>query len=493
MKRAELTVFFSLIFILTLTFICSIAESARMQGVRMRLQIAADAACESAFAAYDRTLLDKFKVFFYDGSNGGKSLNNDSVVNSIKRDMEEIICPNELYDEYLDFYKIKLNSSNIDSIALATDDKGMVFREQAIMSMEGRYGIAYAKDLLEESNILKKNIDDGDDYKKKEKENEDTLISLQEQKKQIDEENVDAAKEASKTENPAAVMAVQKSMGIFQSVIPNGFELSQNQLVLEELPVKRTLCKGNGLKEYSTDMLSNVLFEEYLMQMFGNAVNNSAGDNQIKNQMEYLLAGKAHDVDNLKAVIERLLLVREGANFVYILTDAEKVLEAETLAITLVGYTALPPLIEATKYAILLSWSLAESMLDVKRLLAGKKVAIVKGVHNWQLGLANIGNLVSETLRDDADGITYEHYLRLLLIIQNQETTASRCLDLVEMKVRSEENKQRFRLDNMICQLGIDVTAETESLFYSLFSMKKKMKNYGIYQIKRDYSYSTWS
>lgn len=490
MKKGELTVFFSLIFLILVTFMCSIVESARRQGVRIRLQVAADAACESAFAAYDRILLDEFKVFFFDGSYGLNNITNDAVLDSVKKDMEDILCPDELYGNYLDFYKISLSSSSLDSIALATDDGGMVFREQVLMSMRGRYGISFAESLLKESALLKKNIEDGDEYRKKEKENEDMLISLESQKREIDEENKEAADEAAKTENPATVMAVQKSMGILQAVIPAGFTLSQNQIIPEELPVKRKLCKGSGLHNYSTDALSKVLFEEYLMHIFENAVNNTARNNQINYQLEYLLEGNAHDVDNLKDIVEKLLLTREGANFVYLLTDTEKVLEAETVAVALVGYTALPPLIEATKYAILLSWALAESMLDVKRLLAGKKVAIVKTAQNWQLGLTNVGSLAVENLRDDPDGITYEHYLKLLLIIQDQKKTAGRCLDLVEMKIRSDENNKEFRLDNMVCQMEIDITAQSESVFYSY--LNGMFPGYDYYEIKRRYDYSIW-
>lgn len=493
MKKGELTIFFSLIFILVLTFICSLVESARIQGIRMRLQVAADAACESAFAAYDTVLLDKFKVFFYDASYGRKSLTDDGIVNAIKTDMEEIICPNELYDEYLDFYKIKMADTKLNSIVLATDDSGMVFREQALMSMNGRYGITYAKKLLSDCDLLKNYINEGNEYNTKEKENEDVLISLEEQKKEADAKNKEEATKASETENPITVMENVKSMGILNSVIPNDFNLSQNEMVLDELPLNRTLCKGSGLKQYSTDILSNVLFEEYLMQMFTNAVKNPTGNNRINYEIEYLLSGKAHDVDNLKSVIEKILLVREGANFLYILTDTEKVMEAETLAVALVGYTAIPVLVEATKYALLLSWASAESMMDVKRLLAGKKVAIVKTSQNWQTGLSNIGNVVSQSLCDDADGITYEYYLKLFLLIQSQKTTASRCMNLVESRIRSEENNEDFRLDNMVCQLGIDATAESEPLFGSLSFLKNYFKKSGTYSVERNYSYSTWN
>lgn len=493
MRRGEITVFLSLIIILVMAFVCTLVESARLQGVRMQLQVAADAACESAFAAYDRQLLEEFKVFFFDGSDKDNRLTKEGIVEVILNDMREIINPNELYDNYMDFNKISLKEGKLQSVALATDGEGMVYREQAIMSMKGRFGISYAEKLLEQCNLIEKNLSDGAEFKKKEKENEDVLVSLEEQKNEIDLEKSDEAKEASKTQNPAAVMSVQKSMGIMQSVLPANFNLSQTQMVLQELPAKRELNIGSGLNDYSTDFLSNILFNEYLMQMFECAVNSNVTNNQLNYQLEYLVGGNAHDADNLKSVAEKLLLIREGANFAYILTDSAKVLEAETLAIALVGYTGLPMLVEATKYAILLSWALAESMLDVKRLLAGKKVSIVKNASNWQIGLSNIASLATSSLNDDSNGIMYKDYLRLLILVQKQETTAKRCLDLVEMKIRSYENSENFRLDNMVCQFEIDIQAQSSSVFYSLFFMKKYLwKGNTNYSINRNFSYSMW-
>ena len=40
-------------------------------------------------------------------------------------------------------------------------------------------------------------------------------------------------------------------------------------------------------------------------------------------ELEYLLCGKESDEKNLKATVNKLLLLREGVNFVYILADGE--------------------------------------------------------------------------------------------------------------------------------------------------------------------------
>ena len=52
-------------------------------------------------------------------------------------------------------------------------------------------------------------------------------------------------------------------------------------------------------------------------------------------EMEYLIGGKNADQENLKAVVNRLLLMREGANLLYLETDSTKSQEAMSVALAL--------------------------------------------------------------------------------------------------------------------------------------------------------------
>ena len=41
-------------------------------------------------------------------------------------------------------------------------------------------------------------------------------------------------------------------------------------------------------------------------------------------QIEYILSGKSSDLENLRTVVNRLLILREAANFVYLICDTDK-------------------------------------------------------------------------------------------------------------------------------------------------------------------------
>ena len=67
--------------------------------------------------------------------------------------------------------------------------------------------------------------------------------------------------------------------------------------------------------------------------------------------------------------MNKLLLLREGVNFVYILADGEMRHSAELLAAAIAG--GAPGVTTALTAALLAAWAYGESLLDVRILLAG--------------------------------------------------------------------------------------------------------------------------
>lgn len=61
----------------------------------------------------------------------------------------------------------------------------------------------------------------------------------------------------------------------------------------------------------------------YVLDHFSNAASPGA-DKPLSYEAEYIINGSGSDEANLEAVAKRLLLMREGANFVYLMTDAAK-------------------------------------------------------------------------------------------------------------------------------------------------------------------------
>lgn len=107
----------------------------------------------------------------------------------------------------------------------------------------------------------------------------------------------------------------------------------------------------------------------------------------LKYQIEYLIAGNDSDVDNLRSVAGRICAIREAANALYLLSSSEKRLEIQGAALVACGLLLLPWLIPVLEAAILLGWAFAESVYDVKSLLSGGCIPLLKDDDSWHYGL----------------------------------------------------------------------------------------------------------
>ena len=131
-----------------------------------------------------------------------------------------------------------------------------------------------------------------------------------------------------------------------------------------------------------TDWYQKVLFYQYLVNYLGNYVEKKQ-DRVLEYELEYVLGGKRNDADNLKIVVSELLAMREPLNMASLTASSQRQSEAMALAVTLAGVSANPAVIEAVKYGILVAWAFAESVLDVRTLLSGGKITMIKSDADW--------------------------------------------------------------------------------------------------------------
>ena len=150
--------------------------------------------------------------------------------------------------------------------------------------------------------------------------------------------------------------------------------------------------RGNGICREAAQISStpnDMLFLAYLFQKcgyYGQEKENSL----LQYQIEYMIAGKDTDWQNLEQTAKRLLRWREAANVLYILTDAAKIAEAEAMALALTAVMLSPALAEPVKYTILYAWAYVESLQDVKILLRGGRVPIFKTSADWRTGINSL-------------------------------------------------------------------------------------------------------
>lgn len=430
MVNGEITVFLSLVFLLLLSFTGAVLESASIQVLKNEKRADAGRAAESVFAEYQRELLSEYEIFAVEtGYESGAA----SEANILNR---------------LSFYGTENMQSEVAAVRYLTDDNGQEFYRQAVMYEKEKTGMSAAEELADKLSIWKEQEKKSEEFGKEEKETSKELERmLQEGEQSLPAED-----------NPLKNVSEIRSGSLLNIVTPEGFTVSQRAVRVSEQVSHRSLREGHGvLKEKDAGAVDTVFFNLYLLEKFCNAAADKSGG-ALQYELEYLLEGQGSDVENLERVVKKICGFRFAANYAYLLTDTVKQGEAETLAVALSTLILLPEISTVVKHAILLAWAYAESVVDVRTLLAGKKVPLQKSGETWQVsmsGLMNFGEGESvQEGEDHSEGLSYERYLQMLLLLEKKEALVMRSLDLVEMNMRTRLGQAYFQAD--ACMTGAE-------------------------------------
>ena len=263
---------------------------------------------------------------------------------------------------------------------------------------------------------------------------------------------------------------------LLEMVLPENTEVSEVILPKSGLPSDERM-DGEGDMQRESRVLGvngvadKVLYIEYCEKFFGDFCNKEEG--KLQYALEYLIHGNRIDQRNLADCVKQLLAVREGLNFIAILTDSQKRQEAEGLAVAMVGGTGFLPLIGITAFFIMGIWALGEALVDVKTLLSGGNVPIWKNSSSSILsleGLLDIGRNGTVPLGKNDEGVNYTGYLKFFLFLMPVDTVDYRMMDLIQ--TRLAEDTPGFRMDH--CAYQVDITAEVcgKHVFSSLELLK---------------------
>lgn len=433
-KHGEITVFVSLMLAVLLFFFQAVFTSARYAMLRSRMEEALELAEYSVLSEYHRELLELYGLFYLDLSYGGGAEDTDYL--------------NQRLTEFID-----ANISSGEALALetwdyarATDDRGTGYYEQAVAYMKQKTGASLLQRLKSYEEYGNQASGNEASYAQADaRENQ----NLEELKKRREEE------EEKSTPDPVSNTNSLKQTSILNLVVKDPERLSGKKAELSTAPSARFLLSGAGPRGRNTANAANdVFFLAYLLEHFPDAAEYLAEEKEsgawLDYQLEYLIAGKDSDIANLESVCGRLLAIREGMNYVYLLSDSAKVAECAALAAALVGATMIPGLVEAMKHVLLLAWAFAESLLDVRMLLNGKRTAFRKDSSTWKLSLSGaleLSSLSEFDEQEDPGGLLYQDYLGILLTLTGRESKMMRSLDAIEGVIREQAGGQWFYMD----------------------------------------------
>ncbi|MBS6518506.1 MAG: hypothetical protein KH353_10015 [Clostridium sp.] len=250
------------------------------------------------------------------------------------------------------------------------------------------------------------------------------------------------------------------SKDLLDLTLPEGIKPSVRKMDMSDFPSGGNEGYEMGIRTTKAGELADrMLVSEYAAAHFlkFQVGEESEEENRLCYEQEYLLNGKKRDRDNLHQMVKKLIGVREGMNLLHILGDSEKRSEARLLAASLTGSASVTPIADIVAFFIMGVWAFAESVEDVRALLEGEKVPLMKNSSDWKLDLDELFRFVDKQEKIHSSGgktgLDYGQYLKGFFLIQNQAQRNERMLDMIQYNLSGKQKS--FRMGR--CAVGMNI------------------------------------
>lgn len=480
--RGSITIFASLSFMLVAQLLFTLLEGAHGIEVAKCARMDTETVLESVFADYCTPLWENYHILGAAAAqnSGGFSLNGREAQ---IRNQSGISLEAGRHLLHADMVDVEFSG-----YTLLSDQAGKVFEEAACAYMKENLGYEAAKSLYSKYEAVRKVKKDvgssGDKIEKAES-------ALQESKEQegTAATGLSAKESAEEKKNVLDTVTEAKRKGILSYVLPQSANLSGRSLLLDQTVSHRRLMQGTKRKQEEGDWYRKILMNQYLLEHLS-CYTSQKEKRALTYELEYILAGRGKDADNLKTVVQEMLGLREVLNMASIVSMPEKQAEAMTLALTIAGASVNPVIIEAVKYGILAAWAFVESVMDMRTLLSGGKIATIKSELDWTSGLDRIPELLSggSGAKQNAKGMGYKDYLGLMLLFHSDQKASMRAMDVEEAYIRQLKGYELFQMDHMLCEAEILSTYSYEPVFLGFVSLLETKENRFCIRVRSRYS-----
>ncbi len=524
--RGSMTVFAALSIMLVASFLFVLLEAAHQQQLRRVAQMNTSLVVESVFSNYCSPLWEKYKILALDN---GMTEEQEPFVSweYYAADLSKESLSQRGFMRGANHLRMDTKGAEFVAYRMLTDEDGRAYiktisdymrntiGQQAIEKLAAEYqqlsgmdisdkpddtALAGADNAIAEARRLE------EEKAKKEEEERKKAQEAAKKAKATKKADKKADKKAEKNaekkagteageraiepaENPLEIIKNLWHQGTLSLVLKDAKAVSNMKEDWSNAVSKREKYTGIGLEPIQTDATDTLLFTEYLLDHFACYTSGEAAGT-LAYELEYLLCGNEKDQSNLSETVQRLLAVREAANLAYLATDASKQELAYSVALSLAGVTANPGIIYAVKCGLLAAWALAESVLDVRALLSGDKIAIIKNSAQWTSDLLHLGSVFSSfgTATNCQNGLSYQRYLGFLLMMQAQKVSY-RAMNIQEHVIRSKEGFEDFCMDHLVIDAEIAMNYSSHTIFTGMEQLTRNKKRAFTIPVQQSFSY----
>lgn len=476
-KGAEgyLTVFASLSMAVMLSLFIALIGGVRMGAVRLETECVMDIGMNSILAEYHRELMYNYNLFFVDISYGTPFPSSEKTAAHLREYLELNAQADHVFMSdfwYRDFLRMQVGKVDVTQMSLASDGLGEVFRRRAVDAVRDDVGLTYVEEIADWLKTVESNKLLEWDGEQQKNQIDSQIQAYDGTEKQLSEKEWVTIE----VSNPTTRLDELRSAGILNLVLDDTGKLSRmavdTSVLISQRAARGEINHGNMAKaDNGNGFMDRLFFHEYLLRYlshYGGSLNRDS----LQYQLEYLIAGKESDAENLKSVVHRISALREAANAIYLFGDEVKCAEAEALSAVLAAAMLVPEIQPLLKTSLLLGWAYAESLYDVKCLLAGQKIPLIKDKASWHYDIGCVfGRGEENTARGEEKGQDYEDYLRILMAFTDLDTTTLRAMDMIEADIRQKPGNEAFRMD--ACADMFEASAEIASGYGGSFSITR--------------------
>ncbi len=464
-KRGSITVFVALMLTGFFSAVFAYLEIARVSGLRANSEVSTMQARDTVLASYCRPLWEQYHLLFWEVPDGDMDGLESLQCEAIEGNRADV----SLHTDNFYVLPIHLREVSTTGYQLVTDDGGTAFRSQAAEMMK----LTLAEDAVDNLLSWLAGEDTAEPEIDLESDALDALDTLETAAAEAAAGAVegDAAADADVVvvpdiqiqENPLEWVRQVGENGVLSLIVPEE-SISDKAIDAEDCIANRTLAVGNTRADSDDALLENAWFYLYLDKYFTDFTE-SADDHALDYEVEYLIAGKDSDRANVKAVTRQLLLMREGANMLFLETNSEKRATASAVATVICAAALVPELEVVVEQGILAAWAYAESISDLRILMSGGKVRLVKTEDQWHTDITALSSTVlSSEGEQQTEGLAYSDYLMLLMQTTSNEKLTTRAMDVIEHNLD-------VRMDEMLCYAECAYTYESSSLFWNFVTL----------------------
>lgn len=449
MKRIKgsITLFSLLSLLLITATMFALLEGTRLQEMNRMADLQTENALESAFAGYNTCLWETYHIL-------------GTPDNQIEQQVKSVA--NGRIGKGTNLLQMELSEMKITESERLTDAKGRVFIRSAAAYMKDNWVYEAAKEIYSQYEAIKHLMEDSS---MNENDIGDALQEVEDAKNSSEKITPRGRSSAIDVEEILKEAKEWKEQGILNLLIKDTGGLSTSKQDFGDGLCKRKLQKGTDNVEEIT-WKERLLFQQYLMT-YMSSFHDTKESHALSYEAEYLLGGKESDIENLKVVAWELLAIREVINFTFLVSNPQKQAQVEAASLLVAGATLNPAAMNVVKAGIMTAWALAESILDVRALMDGKRIPLLKSEDTWTTELEKLSEITSgEAMAKESKwGIGYEEYLMVLLLMAKEEDVAMRAMNAQEATIRTIYKDKSFRMDTLLVKVNMEADYSYQPIF----------------------------